>query len=239
MSDSRASQTSFFLMQFSEAAGMPYSIRVGPPRRLLWFTLLAIAVGSLAAPADAKRRRGVQIEDDELPLVFKEGGIPGTLDGQTVRVIGAHPEFIRVFYNGETLDLRNDQFQTLAISGVLWRYRPGNDTYEAMVADVADEPFFVEKLGAVGNDDQTREILRNGKGYAKEPEPEPESDAVIAKAPPPSAPPPSAPPSALPKPVDPPAAVEADGAEPFNVPDWVKYLAAAAAIFVVINFFRN
>lgn len=204
--------------------------------------LAVVAAVLLSSSAEAQRRNEFPrrpIEDDALPLVFTARP-PASVLGRSVQVVGMHPEFVRVFYSGETFDIPNERVGSLQIAGTSWSYKPDTMSFEEFVVEMSNERQHHGRFGAEGRVEEVQATLDAGHGAVKPPPPPPEVKTPVV-APPTlpgsstaAAPPPVALPQSIP---DAPAAAEAE--QPFNVPDWVKYLAAGAAVFVVIQFFRN
>ena len=213
---------------------------LGRPSRLTPLLLLAaVAAVTLSAdPAEAKRNRLRKVADEELALVFV-GGAAGVIDGRSVKFIGIDEEFVRLEYGGEKFDVPNDEFDRLKLSGASWVYKPSDQIFIDMVKDMSRQNGFEVQFKPVGNREDVTNIMESAiaarqRPVAPEPDPEP-APSTVASQPSSSA---STTPTALPDQA--PAAAEApEEGLPFDVPDWLKYAAAAAAVFVVIQFFRN
>ena len=209
-------------------------------------TSLALACLMLAAGvvsvADA---RTPSQYDEEHPIYFV-GTQPAVLNGRVVSLIGMAPDYIRILYNKKKETVPNEKIESLQLRNAHWMYDPNRMTFDDVIMEIGKQPDYGEVFGAVGDTEEIRDQLaswQNG-GPAAEPDPPPAGGPPVADNKERPLPPPpvakSVPkPSAVPAVTEPAAGEPPAGFDPKNVPDWVKYLSAAAVVIFLIKFFRN
>lgn len=219
---------------------MNFSNRSRPPWAATVFALVMLVGFGVTAAAAQEADHGLEGRDEKMALTFV-GGAPGVMDGKSVRVYGIDEDIVRLTHLNKWKNVKTDKFVRMKLDGARWTYEPAKESFSDMVDELALDKQHKERFGAVGYEGWVVEAL--AAHLPKDPDPAEVVETPKDPPPPPPAADPKPLPNAPPPEVTTPVEAEAESADepliPKNVPDWVKWLSAAAAVIVVIKFFRN